>query len=49
VRLAEALKRLGSDAQITVVPGADHSTVTTPDYFRQSRREMTESFRRSAK
>jgi S-formylglutathione hydrolase FrmB len=47
-RLAESLKQLGSDAQITIVPGADHGTVLSPDYFRQSRREMTESFRRMA-
>jgi pimeloyl-ACP methyl ester carboxylesterase len=45
-RLAETLKQLGSDAQVTIVPGADHNTVLTPDYFRQSRREMSEAFRR---
>ena len=26
LRLADALKRLGSDAEITIVPGADHGT-----------------------
>jgi pimeloyl-ACP methyl ester carboxylesterase len=45
--LARSLKQLGSDAQITIVPGADHNTVLTPDYFRQSRREMSEAFRRT--
>ncbi len=46
VRLAESLKTLGSDAEITVVPGADHSTILTADYFRQSRRQMSEAFRK---
>ena len=46
VRLAAALKKLGSDARITIVPGADHFTVLTADYFRQARREMSEAYRR---
>ncbi len=46
VRLAETLKQLGSDAQITIVLNADHTTVLTPDYFRQARRQMTEAFRK---
>ncbi len=46
VRLAETLKRLGSDAQITVAPGKDHATVLTPEYFRQSRAEITAAFQR---
>jgi enterochelin esterase-like enzyme len=45
LRLAESLKQLGSDAQITIVPGADHTTVLTPDYFRQARREMSAAYR----
>ncbi len=49
VRLAESLKKLGSDAQITIVPGADHNTVLNAEYFRQSRREMSEAFRREMK
>lgn len=46
VRLAESLKQLGSDAEITVVPGADHSTVLSADYYRQSRKQMSEAFRK---
>jgi S-formylglutathione hydrolase FrmB len=50
VWLAESLRKLGSDAQITIVPGADHSTVITPDYFIHARRQMTEAYRsRSAR
>lgn len=49
VRLAESLKKLGSDAQITIVPGADHNTVLNAEYFRQSRREMSEAFRQAMK
>ena len=45
VRLAESLRKLGSDAQITIVPGADHMTVITPDYFIRARRQMTEAYR----
>ena len=33
-KLAASLKRLGSDAEITIVPGADHNTVLAPEYFR---------------
>jgi len=40
-KLAETLKRLGSDAQITIVPGADHGRVRTPDYIHQMNREAT--------
>ena len=46
VRLAGSLKQLGSDAEITVVPGADHSTVLNADYYRQSRKQMSEAFRK---
>jgi pimeloyl-ACP methyl ester carboxylesterase len=49
VRLAETLKRLGSEAQITIVPGADHNTVLGGESFRQSRREMSEVYRRATK
>jgi S-formylglutathione hydrolase FrmB len=50
VRLAESLRKLGSDAQITIVPGADHTTVLTPDYFARARRQMSEAYRsRSAR
>ena len=43
-KLAETLKRLGSDAQITIVPGADHGRVRTPEYLHQAWREMTARF-----
>ena len=41
LRLADALKRLGSDAEITIVPGADHGTILTSEYFHRVRRQMT--------
>ncbi|HEX3997727.1 MAG TPA: alpha/beta hydrolase [Pirellulales bacterium] len=41
LRLADSLKRLGSDAEITIVPGADHGTVLTSEYFHRVRRQMT--------
>jgi enterochelin esterase-like enzyme len=47
VRMHDSLKQLGSDAEITVVPGADHMTVLTPDYFQKSRRQMAEAFRKN--
>ncbi len=47
-KLAASLKRLGSDAEITIVPGADHGTVLAPDYFRQARRQMGEASRAAA-
>jgi acetyl esterase/lipase len=43
-RLADSLRQLGSDAQITFVPGADHTTVLTPDYFRQARQQMSAAY-----
>jgi len=47
LRLADALKRLGSDAEITIVPGADHGTILTADYFHKVRRQMTAAAGRS--
>jgi S-formylglutathione hydrolase FrmB len=41
LRLADALKRLGSDAEITIVPGADHGTILSSEYFHKVRRQMT--------
>lgn len=46
VRLAQSLKALGSDAEVTVVPGANHGSLLTGDYFRKLRREMSASYRR---
>lgn len=39
--LAHSLKRMGSDAEITIVPGADHGTILTSEYHHQVRRQMT--------
>ena len=33
LRLADSLKRLGSDAEITIVPGADHGTILIGGVF----------------
>ena len=44
LRLADSLKRLGSDAEITIVPGADHGTILSADYFHRVRRQMTAAF-----
>ncbi len=43
-RLAETLKRLGSDAEITIVPGADHASVLNSSYFGHARREMSDAY-----
>lgn len=43
--LAESLQRLGSDARIEIVPGADHSSLLTPAYFARCRREMSAAYR----
>jgi len=42
--LAERLKQLGSDAQITMVEGGNHGSLLTPAYFNRVRREMSETF-----
>jgi hypothetical protein len=39
--LADSLKRLGSDAEITIVPNADHWTILTRQYYRRVRQQMT--------
>jgi hypothetical protein len=41
LRLADSLKRLGSDAEIIIVPGADHGSILTAEYFHRVRRQMT--------
>ena len=41
--LAEELAALGSDAQITIVEGADHSSLMTQELRQQIRREMVET------
>jgi acetyl esterase/lipase len=42
--LADRLKELGSDAQVTFVEGANHGSLLTPDYFARVRHQMSESF-----
>ncbi len=49
LRLADSLKRLGSDAEITIVPGADHGTILSADYFHRVRRQMTAAFNAATK
>jgi hypothetical protein len=44
--LADRLKELGSDADVTFVEGANHSSLLTPDYFARVRKEMSEAFRK---
>jgi pimeloyl-ACP methyl ester carboxylesterase len=42
--LAERLKELGSDAQITFVEGASHGSLLTPAYYSRVRREMSATY-----
>lgn len=44
--LAETLRELGSDAQVSVVAGRDHSNILTDELRAQMRREMSDAFRR---
>lgn len=43
-KLAETLKRLGSDAEIEILPGKDHGGVLTPDYFSRARKQISAAF-----
>jgi S-formylglutathione hydrolase FrmB len=45
-RLHETLQQLGSDAEIRMLPGENHSSLLTPELFAGIRKQMTESFRR---
>ncbi len=42
--LGGTLKQLGSDAEVEIVPGADHGSVYTPDLARRIRRQMSDVF-----
>jgi pimeloyl-ACP methyl ester carboxylesterase len=42
--LAERLKELGSDAEVTFVEGANHGSFLTPDYYSRVRREMSAAY-----
>ncbi|MEX0939542.1 MAG: alpha/beta hydrolase-fold protein [Pirellulales bacterium] len=44
--LKETLAELGSDAEIEIVPGADHGSVLTPALREEQRRQMAEQFRK---
>jgi S-formylglutathione hydrolase FrmB len=43
-KLAEALQALGSDAEITMVPGANHMNLVTDDIRQRRREQMTAAF-----
>jgi len=45
--LGKSLKELGSDAVVTIVPGADHRSVFTQALGRQIRKEMSDTARRA--
>jgi len=45
--LAQSLERLGSDAQVTVVPGKDHSSLLDAELARSIRQQMSAQFRAS--
>jgi hypothetical protein len=42
--LAQTLRKLGSDAVIEIVPGADHGTVLAGDLYGKIRRQMSQAF-----
>jgi len=44
-KLAPALKTLGSDAEIAIVPGKGHGGLRTPELAQQFRRQMTQTVR----
>lgn len=44
--LAESLARLGSDAEVVVLPGVDHSGVLGREQINKMRRQMSEAFHR---
>jgi hypothetical protein len=44
--LAETLKELGSDAEITILAGESHSSLLKPELYRKMRRQMSDTFLR---
>lgn len=42
--LAQTMKELGSDAEITILAGESHSSLLTQDFYRKLRRQMSETF-----
>ena len=45
--LAETMKKLGSDAEITILAGESHSSLLTAELYRKIRRQMSETFLRN--
>ncbi len=45
-KLAAALKALGSDAVVEIVPGKDHGNLLTAELTARIRREMSEAYSR---
>ena len=45
-KLGETLRQLGSDAEVTIVEGADHGSVLSPDVVNGIRRQMSETYRK---
>lgn len=43
-RLGETLKQLGSDAQVEIIPGADHGSFMTGEFRARLRKEMGEQY-----
>jgi pimeloyl-ACP methyl ester carboxylesterase len=43
--LGETLKELGSDAEVTIIDGADHGSLLTPELYARMRRQMSEKYR----
>jgi hypothetical protein len=44
--LADTLKKLGSDADITILAGESHSSLLTQEFYRKMRRQMSDTFLR---
>jgi len=42
--LADTLRELGSDAEVTIIPGADHSSLLTAKLHRENRLQMSRVF-----
>jgi hypothetical protein len=42
--LADTLKELGSDAEVTILAGENHSSLLTQEFYRKMRRQMSATF-----
>jgi len=45
-KLADTLKQLGSDAEVTFLAGRGHSDLLTPEFYHSIRQQMSELFRK---